>query len=69
MLNKFKKALSKIGELVPGKIRTISLSLTLFMLWWWLWTDTYFSIYVKEIVGSAWWVTIIWALLAAVNYS
>ena len=67
MLNKFKKVLSKIGELVPGKIRTISLSLTLFMLWWWLWTDTYFSIYVKEVVGSAWWVTIIWALLAAVK--
>ena len=67
MLNKFKKTLSKIGELVPGKIRTISLSLTLFMLWWWLWTDTYFSIYVKEVVGSAWWVTLIWALLAAVK--
>ena len=67
MLKRFKKALSKIGELIPGKIRTISLSLTLFMLWWWLWTDTYFSIYVKEVVGSAWWVTIIWALLAAVK--
>ena len=67
MLNKLKKVLSKIGELVPGKIRTISLSLTLFMLWWWLWTDTYFSIYVKEVVGSARWVTIIWALLAAVK--
>ena len=52
---------------MPGKIRTISLSLTLFMLWWWLWTDTYFSIYVKEVVGSARWVTIIWALLAAVK--
>ncbi len=67
MLDKVKKILSKIGEVVPVKIRSISLSLALFMLWWGLWTDTYFSIYVKEIIGNAWWVTAIWTILAVVK--
>ena len=67
MLNKIKKTLSKLGSIIPAKIRFISFSLALFMLWWWLWTDTYFSIYVKEIIGNAWWVTIIGALLALVK--
>lgn len=64
MLKRIKKKLPKI---IPVKIRIISRSLVLFMLWRWLWTDTYFSIYVKEIVGNARWVTIIWALLAGMK--
>ena len=64
MLKQFKQALLKI---LPTKIRSISLSLALFMMGRWLWTDTYFSIYVKEIVGSAWGVSIIWTILAAVK--
>ena len=64
MRKKIKKSLPKI---IPLKIRSISLSLALFMMGRWLGTDTYFSIYVKEIVGSAQWVTLIWALLAFVK--
>lgn len=54
----------KLKKLFPVKIRFISLSLALFMLWRWLGTDTYFSIYVKEIIWNAWWVTAIWTILA-----
>ena len=64
MRKKIKKSLPKI---IPLKIRSISLSLALFMMGRWLGTDTYFSIYIKEIVGSAWWVTVIWAVLAFVK--
>lgn len=64
MLKKLKQILPKI---IPLKIRSISLSLALFMMGRWLGTDTYFSIYIKEIVGSAWWVTVIWAVLAFVK--
>jgi len=64
MRNKIKKSLPRI---IPLKIRSISLSLALFMMGRWLGTDTYFSIYIKEIVGSAWWVTVIWAVLAFVK--
>jgi hypothetical protein len=44
-----------IKNLIPIKIRPISLSLAVFMLWRWLWTDTYFSIYIKEIIGNERW--------------
>ena len=64
MRKKIKKSLPKI---IPLKIRSISLSLALFMMGRWLGTDTYFSIYIKEIVGSARWVTVIWAVLAFVK--
>ena len=64
MRKKIKKSLPKF---IPLKIRSISLSLALFMMGRWLGTDTYFSIYIKEIVGSAWWVTVIWAVLAFVK--
>ena len=64
MRNKIKKSLPRI---IPLKIRSISLSLALFMMGRWLGTDTYFSIYIKEIVGSAWWVTVIWAVLAFIK--
>lgn len=49
---------------IPYAIKFISSSLFLFMIGRWLWTDTYFSIYVKNIIGNAWWVTCIGALLA-----
>ena len=64
--NNIKKILSKlrINKAFPLKIRSISLSLALFMLWRWLGTDTYFSIYVKEIIWNAWGVTAIWTILA-----
>jgi len=64
MRKKTKKILPKV---IPVKIRSISLSLALFMMGRWLWTDTYFSIYIKEIVGSARWVTAIWAVLAFIK--
>ena len=64
MRKKIKKTLPKI---IPLKIRSISLSLALFMMGRWLGTDTYFSIYITEIIGSARWVTVIWAVLAFVK--
>ena len=64
MLKKIKK---KLPNIIPVKIRSISLSLALFMMGRWLGTDTYFSIYVKEVVGNARWVTAIWAILAFVK--
>ena len=67
MLKKLKWKFKNINEIVPVKIRSISLSLALFMMWWGLWTDTFFSIYVKEVVGGARWVTVIWTLLAIVK--
>ena len=56
-----------IKNLIPIKIRPISISLAVFMLWRWLWTDTYFSVYIKEIIGNERWVAAIWAILAAVR--
>jgi len=64
MPKKTKKVIKEMRKNIPVKIRSISLSLALFMLWWGLGTDTYFSIYIKEIVGNARWVTAIWTLLA-----
>ena len=64
MLKKIKK---KLPNVIPVKIRSISLSLALFMMGRWLGTDTYFSIYIQEIVGNAWWVTAIWTILAFVK--
>ena len=61
---KNKKILSELKKIFPLKIRFVSLSLALFMLWRWFGTDTYFSIYIKEIIGNARWVTAIWTVLA-----
>ena len=55
---------NKLKKILPVKIRLVSMSLALFMLGRWLGTDTYFSIYVKEIIWNARWVTAIWAILA-----
>lgn len=67
MRKKIKRVAQKIRKTIPVKIRSISFSLALFMLGWWLGTDTYFSIYIKEIIGNARWVTIIWSFLAFVK--
>lgn len=55
--------LKKIATL-PVNIRWISISLFLFMIGWWLGGDTFFSIYVKSILGSGLWLTLIGTLLA-----
>lgn len=64
MQKRKKKILLRLKKILPVKIRFVSWSLALFMLGWWLWTDTYFSVYVKEIIWNPWWVTVIWAILA-----
>ena len=56
-----------LQEIIPLKIRAVSLSLVFFMMGRWLGTDTYFSVYVKEVVGNTWWVSVIWAILALVK--
>ena len=67
MIKKIKKVTKKIKTAVPVKIRSISLSLALFMMGRWLWNDTFSSIYIKEIIGNTWWVSVIWAILIAVK--
>lgn len=67
MPKKIKRIAKKIKTTIPVKIRSISLSLALFMLGWWLGTDTYFSIYVKEIIGNARGVSAIWTILVVVK--
>lgn len=62
-----KNSKAPLSKIIPVKIRLISLSLALFMMGRWLWTDTFFSIYVKEIIGNTRWVTAIWAILALVK--
>ena len=49
---------------IPKTIKFISSSLFLFMIGWGLGTDTYFSLYIKSIIGNSRGVTLIWALLA-----
>lgn len=48
---------------LPISVRFISLSSFLFILGWWLWWDTFFSIYVARIVENIAWISIIWTLL------
>lgn len=59
-----KKQITKISHSIPLKIRFVSLSIFLFMIWWWLGTNTYFSLFVKEIIWNSWWVTLVWTILA-----
>ncbi len=47
---------------LPLSIRTISFSLFLFIFWWWLGADTFFSIYIKNIVNDVLGVSLIGAL-------
>lgn len=52
---------------LPISIRIISLSSFLFVLWRWLWADTFFSLYIKTIVDNILWVSIIWWWLSAIR--
>jgi hypothetical protein len=52
---------------LPISVRIISLSSFLFVLWWWLGADTFFSIYIKMIVDNIFWVAIIWWWLSAIR--
>lgn len=48
---------------IPFSIRTISFSLFLFVFWWGLWAEAYFSIYIKSIVNNVFWMSLIGAIL------
>lgn len=48
---------------LPLSIKTISFSLFLFVLGWWLGADTFFSIYIKSIVDNVFWLSLIGAIL------
>ena len=63
-LTKYKTTFTNIFKKIPIKVRFVSLSIFLFMIGRWLGTDTYFSIYVKMIIGNGRGVTAIGALLA-----
>lgn len=52
---------------VPIWVRIISFSSFLFVLWWGLWADTFFSLYIKSIVDNIFWVSIIWGWLSAIR--
>ena len=69
MKRKLKKRTTKLQNMIPLKIRFVSISLFLFMLGRGLWTDTYFSLYVKDIIWNSWWVTAIGAILAVAKLS
>lgn len=48
---------------IPISVRVISFSLFLFILWWWLGADTYFSLYIQGIVDNVLLLSLIGALL------
>ncbi len=48
---------------LPLSIKTISFSLFLFIFWWGLGAETYFSIYIKNIVDNVFWLSLIGAIL------
>jgi len=52
---------------VPISIRIISFSSFIFILWRWLWADTFFSLYIKTIVDNIFWVSVIWWWLSAIR--
>lgn len=52
--SKCKNLIKKNINNVPIKIRFVSVSVFLFMIGWGLGTDTYFSIYVRDIIGNGW---------------
>lgn len=49
---------------IPISIRIVSFSLFLFIFWRGLGADTFFSIYIKDIVNNVFWVSVIWAILS-----
>ena len=62
-----KQKKNKLSFLIPVNILGISFSLFLFMIWWWLGGDTFFSVYVKSILWAWLGVTLIGTLLAVVK--
>lgn len=48
---------------IPFSIRTISFSLFLFIFWWGLGAEVYFSIYIKEVINNVFWISLIGAIL------
>jgi len=64
MESKQKKSNLKLNKRISMKIRFVSASVFLLMLGRWLWTDTYFSIFVKDIIWNSWGVTAIGTILA-----
>ncbi len=52
---------------IPISIRMVSLSSFLFVLWWGLWGDTFFSVYLESIVNNIFWVSMIAALIPLVR--
>jgi len=53
--------------LVPKNVRLISLSMFIFMLGWWVWWDTFYSVFIETIVENVFWVSLIWALLPLIK--
>ena len=53
--------------LVPKNVRLISLSVFVFMLWRWIWWDTFYSIFIESIVENVFRVSLIWAILPLVK--
>ena len=53
--------------LVPKNVRLISLSVFIFMLGWWIWWDTFYSIFIESIVENVFRVSLIWAILPLVK--
>lgn len=49
---------------IPISVRLVSFSMFLFMLWWGLWADTFFSLYIDTIVKNVMLVSMIWAILS-----
>ena len=53
--------------LVPKNVRLISLSVFIFMLWRWIWWDTFYSVFIESIVENVFRVSLIWAILPLVK--
>lgn len=53
--------------LVPKNVRRVSLSLFIFMLGWWVWWDTFYSVFIETIVENVFWVSLIWAILPLIK--
>jgi len=64
MIKRIQHKCSTLLQKIPIKVRFVSLSIFLFMIGRGLGTDTYFSIYIQQIIGNGWGVTAIGSLLA-----
>lgn len=54
--------------LVPNNVRMISLSVFIFMLGWWLWWDTFYSVFIDSIVDNVLRVSLFWAFLPFIKF-